>query len=458
MAQKESNEKPQRSQPQPRDLDMELVSILQRNDLYDDLYKVLTANPIGLRDLQEVKHKEIDEYCNESNFNSRQRKQFQRLMRIIHGQDSDGELQMQMTVIGDKCVGKTSLIQRYVLGKMMTSQYNHHRMNKTEKLSDDSLVNISILDGSAVTLRKEDYKKADCILICYDVTNDESFTNARVKWTQKIEEYGIQNDEVIVFLLGCKNELSKLDRAQTEARAQSLLRQGKLRLNYGECSAKNGDQVDKTFNAAAEMVYQQKLEHKSSLKSNALDITNSDDHKENEAATQKIKDISRRLKHSQNQYTANFKNVKSQLNTQTEQLNSALEQKDKMIKALQHAKTVIESKHDAICQSSKSKIDELLAKTKLLESKESEYHKEHAADTKQKDETIHDLRQENESSKSKIEEYKRERAAHATQLQNARDDQLHTQNELAQAKQYINSQDQDIQTLKKYSQNMQIMQ
>eukprot|EP01083_Nonionella_stella_P114212 337407_1 len=262
---------------------MELVSILQRNDLYDDLYKVLTANPIGLRDLQEVKHKEIDEYCNESNFNSRQRKQFQRLMRIIHGQDSDGELQMQMTVIGDKCVGKTSLIQRYVLGKMMTSQYNHRRMNKTEKLSDDSLVNISILDGSAVILQKEDYKKADCILICYDVTQP----TAHDKWTQKIEEYGIQKDEVIVFLLGCKNELSKLNRAETEAKAQNVLHKGKLQLLYGECSAKTGDQVNKTFKAAAEMAYQQKLKHKSNLKSHRIKNeydTNSDDQKEHQVS------------------------------------------------------------------------------------------------------------------------------------------------------------------------------
>eukprot|EP01083_Nonionella_stella_P011749 33346_1 len=63
-----------------------------------------------------------------------------------------------------------------------------------------------------------------------------------------------------------------------------------------------------------------------------------------------------------------------------------------------------------------------MAKTKLLESKESEYHKEHAADTKQKDETIHDLRQENESSKSKIEDHKRDmdhkEKEHAEEIQN----------------------------------------
>eukprot|EP01083_Nonionella_stella_P203042 741197_1 len=126
------------------------------------------------------------------------------------------------------------------------------------------------------------------------------------------------------------------------------------------------------------MVYQQKLKHKSSLKANA--ITNSDDHKENEAATQKIiKEISGRLKRSQNQ---------------VEQFNSSLEKRDDTIKA-------IESKYDAICKSSNSKIEEYKREIEQIRSKE----KEHAADTKQKDETIHDLRQENESSKSKIEDH-----------------------------------------------------
>eukprot|EP01083_Nonionella_stella_P149962 477015_1 len=149
---------------------------------------------------------------------------------------------------------------------MMTSQYNHRRMNKTEKLSDDSLVNITILDGSAVTLRKEDYKNADCIFICFDVTSDQSFVNAKNKWSQKIKQYGIQNDDVIVFLLGCKNDSpSQWNRAEAEA-TQRVLHIGNVQL----CSARTGDQVNGTFKTAAELVYQQKLEHKSSLKSNCM--------------------------------------------------------------------------------------------------------------------------------------------------------------------------------------------
>eukprot|EP01083_Nonionella_stella_P155779 503772_1 len=194
---KESKGKPQRSRSQKsttitskatsqrQDLDTELVSILQRNNMYDDLYQVLTANRIGLCELQELRETDIDQCRKEWNMNTRQTKKCQKLMRITHGNDFDCEWQMQMIVIGDKGVGKTSLIQQYVLGERMTSQYNHRRMNKTQKLSDDSLVNITILDGSAVTLRKEDYKNADCIFICFDVTSDQSFVNAKNKWSQK---------------------------------------------------------------------------------------------------------------------------------------------------------------------------------------------------------------------------------------------------------------------------------
>eukprot|EP01083_Nonionella_stella_P203184 741601_1 len=279
---KESKGKPQRSRPQKdttmtskatpqrQDLDAhsELVSILQRNNMYDDLYQVLTANRIGLCELQELRETDIDQCRKEWNMNTRQTKKCQKLMRITHGNDFDCEWQMQMIVIGDKGVGKTSLIQQYVLGERMTSrsQYNHRRMNKTQKLSDDSLVNITILDGSAVTLRKEDYKNADCIFICFDVTSDQSFVNAKNKWSQKIKQYGIQNDDVIVFLLGCKNDSpSQWNRAEAEA-TQRVLHIGNVQL----CSARTGDQVNGTFKTAAELVYQQKLEHKSSLKSNCM--------------------------------------------------------------------------------------------------------------------------------------------------------------------------------------------
>eukprot|EP01084_Bolivina_argentea_P224746 379978_1 len=135
--------------------DSELISILQRNELYDDLYKILNTNQIGLLDLRDMKQDDIDLCCKECKFKSHQTKQLHNFCDILHGNTNDSQYQMNMIVIGDKNSGKTSLIQRYVLGEMMESQYNHRQMTKTEKLSDDSLVNITILDGSAVTLRKK---------------------------------------------------------------------------------------------------------------------------------------------------------------------------------------------------------------------------------------------------------------------------------------------------------------
>eukprot|EP01083_Nonionella_stella_P004877 14255_1 len=177
-------------------------------------------------------------------------------MEISNDCDAKSPMQMQMIVVGDDGVGKTSLIQRYVLDSM-TCRYTQPRIAKTEILRDDSLANITILDASAIALQEEDYRKADCIIICYDVTNAQSFANAHNKWAMKLESYGIQRGEVTVFVLGCKSDLSKLNRAELEAQSQTVVNKGKLKLNYGECSAKSADEVHKAFQSAAEMVYQQ---------------------------------------------------------------------------------------------------------------------------------------------------------------------------------------------------------
>eukprot|EP01083_Nonionella_stella_P225400 801371_1 len=71
------------------------------------------------------------------------------------------------------------------------------------------------------------------------------------------------------------------------------------------------------------------------------------------------------------------------LNTQKE-----LERVNTKYNELEKDQEALNTKH----RQNQQRIEELMAKTKLLESKESEYHKEHEADTKQKDETIHDLR------------------------------------------------------------------
>eukprot|EP01083_Nonionella_stella_P114218 337440_1 len=116
----------------------------------------------------------------------------------------------------------------------------------------------------------------------------------------------------------------------------------------------------------------------------------------------------------ENEYAMSLKQAKDDgLNTQKE-----LERVNTKYNELEKDQEALNTKH----RQNQQRIEELMAKTKLLESKESEYHKEHAADTKQKDETIHDLRQENESSKSKIEDHKRDmdhkEKEHAEEIQN----------------------------------------
>eukprot|EP01083_Nonionella_stella_P311919 1113738_1 len=411
--------------------DMELISILKRNKLHGDLYGLLSFSKIGLSDLRQLRHDEIGQYCHEKNFNPKQTKDLQQLMGIIRGNDFDGEWEMKMIVIGDKKVGKTHVIQRYVLGETMSDEfeYNHRCMTKTETLSDQSLVNITILDGSALKLQKEDYKEADCIVICYDVTNEQTFENAHTKWVRTIQQYGIQNDDVIVFILGCKGDLSKLDRAETEAKAQSVLNKCKFTVYPGVCSAKNGDQIDKTFRAAAQMVYQQQLPRKQGLK---LHRTNSECDADADAAiriSKLRKDMTSKLKQVQNQ-CEQLKGHNKKLKSQSKSTEKSLKEKDQMIQTLKQQQNEMRTKYDANHAEEVNKIKAMMEDKLKLQ-------------TEKHDASMRDLQEQLDTAQTEQQEKERE---YAKSLQKVNDDKMNTKKELKQARKRLQEKDEQLVT------------
>eukprot|EP01083_Nonionella_stella_P192716 712204_1 len=147
------------------------------------------------------------------------------------------------------------------------------------------------------------------------------------------------------------------------------------------------------------MAYQQKLKHKSNLKSCRMKSeydTNSDDHRENQlqAVSQKNKEINRRLKLSQNQceqlkannmkllkaIKANESQLKScrnavtkeyeeKLSKQIKQSKANITQKDKTIEVLKHK---INAKQRDMDQKEKEYTDKIQNLKVLLDSKQAE--------------------------------------------------------------------------------------
>eukprot|EP01084_Bolivina_argentea_P009225 17252_1 len=106
-----------------------LATLLKKHYLYEDLYRLLHDNSVDLEMLEnDVELQEVDEFCKAFGLNE-QKFKFRKLMRIIfqqkiqndtvetkHEQKTDKDSlvaddRMQIVLIGDVCVGKSSLFR-----------------------------------------------------------------------------------------------------------------------------------------------------------------------------------------------------------------------------------------------------------------------------------------------------------------------------------------------------------
>ena len=91
----------------------------------------------------------------------------------------------------------------------------------TYKLSDGTLVNVNTLDTAGQekykSLNEQYYKKADCCLLVYDITNRISFEECKNYYNEGIIEKCKKNIKVI--LLGNKADLEDQRQVQSEEAA-----------------------------------------------------------------------------------------------------------------------------------------------------------------------------------------------------------------------------------------------
>ena len=121
-----------------------------------------------------------------------------------------------MVLIGDSNVGKSSLIPRWLEAKNSdpnytpttktvptekTTSYRYH-FNVILKIWDTpgTETDESFEQNTAIQ-----YKEADAFIICFDVTNKESFDNIENKWIPKINKYNDNNCSLMI--LGIKSDL-----------------------------------------------------------------------------------------------------------------------------------------------------------------------------------------------------------------------------------------------------------
>ena len=121
------------------------------------------------------------------------------------------KFEVHLITLGDSAVGKTSLISRYNGNPFKSYYVSTHGIDsqfKKIKLQNGEEINVKITDTAGQerykSIAKNFIKKANGILLVYDITNKESFQNVFM-WGMEIKDKSGDSEPII--LMGNKIDL-----------------------------------------------------------------------------------------------------------------------------------------------------------------------------------------------------------------------------------------------------------
>lgn len=160
------------------------------------------------------------------------------------------EQTFKVVILGDSCVGKSSIVTRYITDKFYKFQeptigasFITSIINKNNKE-----INLNIWDTAGQERYKSlaplYYKGASACLIVFDITNNESFNSAK-NWVKILRNI---NDNYLLFLIGNKLDLNNNRNIEFEL-ANNYSKNNDIK--YLEISAKEGININELFDDIA---------------------------------------------------------------------------------------------------------------------------------------------------------------------------------------------------------------
>lgn len=167
----------------------------------------------------------------------------------------DSEYLFRVLIVGDTGVGKSCFLLRFTENRFK----DQHNVTigvefGAKSLSvDGHVVKLQIWDTAGQesfrSITRSFYRKADGVLLMYDVTNSQSFANC-ASWIQEIHE-NVPEQGNVLYLVG--NQVDSEEREVTLQEAQALVSSQKLS-GFRETSAKTGLNVDEVFQEFAKIL------------------------------------------------------------------------------------------------------------------------------------------------------------------------------------------------------------
>ncbi|ELU01105.1 hypothetical protein CAPTEDRAFT_94333 [Capitella teleta] len=157
------------------------------------------------------------------------------------------DIVVRLILVGDSSVGKTCMICRFAEGDvelpMGTTVGIDFKMKHTKV--EGKRVRIQLWDTAGQerydTITQQYYRRAQGILLVYDITNEKTFINLQ-KWVNYVQDYA--DDEVELTLIGNKCDRKKERRVPT-SRGQEFARN--LNIPFYETSASKSKNIEKAF-------------------------------------------------------------------------------------------------------------------------------------------------------------------------------------------------------------------
>ena len=161
-------------------------------------------------------------------------------------------IRVKFVIVGDKEVGKTTIASNFTKETPHSNQSLGIDKYKAKYIKNDEIFVFEIVDIQSegfLQQIKEEYNKANFVLVVFDLTNRESFLSIN-NWITHCNSSDNQNIEII--LVGNKNDL--IERRQvSQDEATRLAKTNKMK--YYEISAMNKEGIEPIFKNAFNEFY-----------------------------------------------------------------------------------------------------------------------------------------------------------------------------------------------------------
>ncbi|CAL6045705.1 Rab2a [Hexamita inflata] len=161
-------------------------------------------------------------------------------------QTTETLIDIRVALVGDTCVGKSSISQRYIENKFdpnITSTSGASFLRKLLNINNTN-IKLQIWDTAGQekfrALTPMYYRSAELIFIVFDVSREESFKSVPY-WLNEIKDKS--KPTAVIILAGNKTDIE--NRAVKSEEAELFARQNNIL--YLDCSAKSGNGVQALF-------------------------------------------------------------------------------------------------------------------------------------------------------------------------------------------------------------------